>query len=380
MTESIARDCFLSAPARGKLELNNLAFIAIFAASKIKMSTDVNTARDSNSPAVVAAPVPKRVTNAQTVCNERNEKNKLCNGHLKQMKTAGQPAEVHLRGDDVLYQCHACGVMYMGPPLGHVRDPDKQKRFVEAELSALLQAAGGTLPVIKKNEKGVYVMVESGGDAHAAPAAKPAPAKAAAAPPVVKQATAAPAADAAAVAEKSMTPPPKAAAEPNRQLNRRSTYAGVVDTGPVAGETKEQKIARLQQVVVGAKKRAEEGGGPEHTTVADSSPSADAHRPAAEAQAETGAASAAPLSGAAATASPVAGAETPDELAPDKVEATVAPTPTTSAGGPDRTLFKRSTYAGVTDTGPVPGETHEQKIARLSAVVAGAKQRAEGSG
>jgi hypothetical protein len=359
--------------------LNNLAFIAIFAASKIKMSTDVNTARDSNSPAVVAAPVPKRVTNAQTVCNERNEKNKLCNGHLKQMKTAGQPSEVHLRGDDVLYQCHACGVMYMGPPLGHVRDPDKQKRFVEAELSALLQAAGGTLPVIKKNEKGVYVMVESG-DAHAAPAAKPAPAKPAATPPVVKQATAAPAADAAAVAEKSMTPPPKSAAEPNRQLNRRSTYAGVVDTGPVAGETKEQKIARLQQVVVGAKKRAEEGGGPEHTTVADSSPSADAHRPAAEAQAETGAASAAPLSGAAATASPVAGAETPEELAPDKVEVTAAPTPTTSAGGPDRTLFKRSTYAGVTDTGPVPGETHEQKIARLTAVVAGAKQRAEGSG
>ena len=177
--------------------------------------------------------------------------------------------------------------------------------------------------------------------------------------------------------------PPKAAAAPNRQLNRRSTYAGVVDTGPVAGETKEQKIARLQQVVVGAKKRAEEGGGPDHTTVVDSSPTADAHRPAAEAQAETGAASAAPLSGAAANASPVAGAETPDELAPDKVEATTTPTPTTSqsaAAGPDRTLFKRSTYAGVTDTGPVPGETQEEKIARLTALAAAAKQRAEGSG
>jgi len=105
--------------------------------------------------------VPKRITNAQTVCNERNEKNKLCNGHLKQLKTAGESAEVHLRGDDVLFKCHICGTLYMGPPLGHVRDPDKQKRFVEAELSALLQAAGGTLPVIKKNEKGVYVMVEA---------------------------------------------------------------------------------------------------------------------------------------------------------------------------------------------------------------------------
>src|SRR5262249_48920435 len=214
-----------------------------------------------------AATVPKGISNAQTVCNERNEKNKLCNGHLKQLKTAGEPAEVHLRGDDVLFKCHACGTVYMGPPLGHVRDPEKQKRFVEAELSTLLQAAGGTLPVIKKNEKGVYVSVEGEaaghGHAEAGPAANPAARPAVAAKPT------APAAQAATVAEKSMTPPaPKAAAEPNRSLNRRSTYAGVVDTGPVAGETKEQKIARLQKVVAGAKQRAEEGGGPDHAAVA----------------------------------------------------------------------------------------------------------------
>src|SRR5258708_37873385 len=124
------------------------------------------------------APVPKRITNAQTVCNERNEKNKLCNGHLKQLRTGGEAAEVHLRGDDVLYKCTLCGTLYMGPPLGHVRDPEKQSRFVEAELSALLQAAGGTLPGIPKNEKGVFVIVEQegGGHGHAAPAAKPAPA------------------------------------------------------------------------------------------------------------------------------------------------------------------------------------------------------------
>src|SRR5439155_16230197 len=281
-----------------------------------------NAAEVSSKSATTGSPsVPKRITNAQTVCNERNEKNKLCNGHLKQLKTAGESAEVHLRGDDVLFKCHICGTLYMGPPLGHVRDPDKQKRFVEAELSAVLQAAGGTLPVIKKNEKGVYVIVEPAGTEppHAVrpAAAIPKPAT----PPAVTQTPSASAAQATAVAEKSMTPPAKAAAEPNRQLNRRSTYAGVVDTGPVPGETKEQKIARLQKVVAGAKQHEEEGGGREHATVVDSSPSADAHRPAAEAQAETGAASAAPLSGAAATASPVAGAETPDELAPDKVEA-----------------------------------------------------------
>src|SRR5258708_32133946 len=105
-------------------------------------------------------PVPKRITNAQTVCNEKNEKGKPCWGHLKQLKTAGEPAEVHLRGDDVLFKCQTCGTYYMGPPLGHVRDPQKQHRFVEAELSALLQAAGGTMPVIKKDERGVYGLVQ----------------------------------------------------------------------------------------------------------------------------------------------------------------------------------------------------------------------------
>src|SRR5438105_15838581 len=118
-----------------------------------------NIAEANPTTPVAAAPVPKRITNAQTVCNERNEKNKLCNGHLKQLRTAGEPSEVHLRGDDVLFKCQTCGTLYMGPPLGHVRDPDKQSRFVEAELSALLQAAGGPLPVIKKKEKVICMLV-----------------------------------------------------------------------------------------------------------------------------------------------------------------------------------------------------------------------------
>src|SRR5215475_6394459 len=104
------------------------------------------------------AQVPKRITNAQTVCNEKNAKGKPCWGHLKQLRTAGEPAEIHLRGDDVLFKCQTCGTLYMGPPLGHVRDPYKQSRFVEAELQALLQAAGGTLPVIKKDDRGVFVL------------------------------------------------------------------------------------------------------------------------------------------------------------------------------------------------------------------------------
>src|SRR6266480_3313306 len=185
------------------------------------MSANISETKSVTAPSVASSakpPVPKRITNAQTVCNERNEKNKLCNGHLKQLKTAGEASEVHLRGDDVLFKCQICGTLYMGPPLGHVRDPEKQKRFVEAELSAVLQAAGGTLPVIKKNERGVYVIVESGEGAHGhaapAPAAKPAAPAPQAAPTTPTPA----AAKAATVAEKAMAAPPgpKPAAQPDR--------------------------------------------------------------------------------------------------------------------------------------------------------------------
>lgn len=318
-------------------------------------ATDATTG-NADTVANAAAPVPKRITNAQTVCNEKNEKGKLCNGHLKQLRTAGEPAEIHLRGDDVLSKCQTCGMLYMGPPLGHVRDPNKQSRFVEAELTALLQAAGGTLPVIKKNERGVYVMVETEAPGHghapapaaakpAAPAAAPKAAAPAAAPPKPAP-PAAPAAPAKPAEHKTL------GQNPNRQLFKRSTYAGVADTGPVAGETFEQKVARLKALSAAAKQRAEEGGGPE--------PAAAAPAPApAVAAAEPEAAPVAP----------------PAQSAPAAPAASAGHKPT---GNADRTLFKRSTYCGVVDTGPVPGETFEQKVARLAALSAAAKQRAEG--
>jgi hypothetical protein len=296
----------------------------------------------------VTPPVPKRITNAQTVCNEKNEKGKLCNGHLKQLRTAGEAAEIHLRGDDVLFKCQTCGTYYMGPPLGHVRDPYKQSRFVEAELTALLQAAGGTLPVIKKDARGVFVMETT---AHA-PAEKPA-AKAPAsgtAPAAAKPAT--PAAAAPASAPKPSAS--KAGTNPNRQLNKRYTYAGVVDTGPVPGETFEQKVARLKAVAAGAKQRAEEGGEPV-------APSAD--DPSSVPDVALLDQSAAPL-----TQTPAEGAAPPTSAAPSQ-----KPT-----GEADRSLMIRSTYSGVVDTGPVPGETFAQKVARLTALSAAVKRRSEG--
>ncbi len=296
----------------------------------------------TNPVTAAAAPVPKRITNAQTVCNEKNEKGKLCNGHLKQVHTAGEPAEVHLRGDDVLSKCQTCGTYYMGPPLGHVRDPNKQVRFVEAELTALLEAAGGTLPVVKKDARGVFVMVES--DTHAAPAAKPAAKPAAT--PAGQASAAAPAPTAKPTAPAPVTH--KGGANPNRQLFRRSTYAGVKDTGPIPGETFEAKVARLKAVSAGAKQRADEGGG--------------------EVAAET--------------AEVLEASMTPPETpaAAPPAAASSAPAAHKPTGQADRSLMRRSAYCGVTDTGPVPGETFEEKVSRLAKVSAAAKQRSEESG
>ena len=308
-----------------------------------------------------STPVPKRITNAQTVCNERNAKGKLCNGHLKQLRTAGEAAEIHLRGDDVLFKCQTCGTFYMGPPLGHVRDPNKQSRFVEAELSALLQAAGGTLPVVKKDARGVFIMETTG---HAPTSAKPSTAPApAATTPVAKTAPAVAAKPSAAAVQKPAAP--KAGVEPDRKLNRRSTYAGVVDTGPVPGETFEQKVTRLKAVAAAAKQRAEEGGdqtAPMSAVASDPPVVASVLESAiTPPPPETETSGVAPAAGSTPAAASSAGS------------AEHKPT-----GQADRTLMLRSTYGSVVDTGPIPGETFEQKVERLRALAAAAKQRADG--
>jgi hypothetical protein len=242
----------------------------------------------------------------------------------------------------------------MGPPLGHVRDPQKQSRFVEAELSALLQAAGGTLPVIKKDARGVFIMETTGHTPAAAPAATPATKSAPAATAAKAAQPASPKAAAAPVAKAAA---PKAGADPDRKLMKRYTYAGVADTGPVPGETFEQKVARLKAVAAAAKQRADEGGS---------------------------AAIVAPDAPVVATVLEAAMTPAPTEVSTPSAESTQAPASTTAAaehkptGQADRTLMIRSTYCGVRDTGPVPGETFEQKVERLRAVSAAAKQRADG--
>ena len=295
--------------------------------------------------------VPKRFAPGQTVCSEKNEKGKLCNGHLKQMETA-HPAAVHLRGDDVLHKCQTCGALYMGPPHGHVRDTRKQARYIQKDLAAILQAAGGTLPAYgpPKGPPRAATTTPTAGVAKAVAPAATKPSVAASARPAAAQTSSANAATTTAQAD----------GQTLSEMPAVSTTASVSGT--------------------------------------DSSPTADRHRPAAEAQAATGQPSAAPLSPAAATASPAAGAETPANLAPEaSTELTPgAPPderPQTGAGGgaapaaaPPSTApksaaaKKASAHAGFKVPAELaaipPGESQAEKIARLKRIVEEAKRAA----
>jgi hypothetical protein len=247
--------------------------------------------------------VPKRIAPGQTVCNEKNEKGKLCNGHLKEVNTQ-HPSEVFLRGDDALHRCQACGALYMGPPMGHVRDPRKQRRYVERDLAAILQAAGGTLPAYD------YPAARWRGE-----------------------------------------PKPKSAPASSKPAATKPTPTAKVSAPPAAS----------------------------------SSAAADAHRPAAEAQAATGKASAAPMSPTAATASPAAGAETVSDLASEaSTELTPAApkderTKAAAAAPAAEAKPKKGAHAGFKvppELQPKPGESMEEKIARLRRINEEAKRAA----
>jgi hypothetical protein len=360
------------------------------------MSTNETTATASAPPVAKEAPTeqqssqkgaPKRFAKGQTVCNEKNEKGKLCNGHLKQTNTAGEDAIKHLRGEDALFKCQSCGALYMGPPLGHLRDPRKQSRFTERELVEILEAAGGTLPAIRKDERGVFVLAGQAAHSHA-PAAKPATATPAT--------TAKPAASAPAPkpAEPEETPEQKRERKKAEAAARRANSIPIPGASgpPPEGETPEQKLARLRAVVEEAKRRKAAAGDaespivpsdvaptsappPSPTSGTDSSPSADAHRPAAEAQAATGVASAAPLSPAAATASPAAGAETVADLAPEASTELTPGAPRAGVAAKPKGSHSGFKPPAELATAP-PGETQEQKIARLKRLVEEAKRAA----
>ncbi len=232
-------------------------------------------------------PAPKRISTAQTVCNERNAKGKPCHGFLKQMHTGGQMSQEHLRGEDVPYKCQTCGTVYTGAPQGHLRDPERQTRYIEKELAAILRAAGGTLPAFERPQKAALPLSQHAG-----------------APPSDSISTSTPASTN--DSHTSTAQPSIGGAPVNETLAERNALF-------LAAEA-----ARPQPYTARKSKLFSRTDPTAHSTSGqDSSAEADAHHPAAEAQAATGFASAAPLSPSAATASPVSGAETIADLAPD---------------------------------------------------------------
>jgi len=228
------------------------------------------------------ASVPKRIAKAQIVCNERNAKGKPCHGFLKQMHTGGQVSQEHLRGQDVLYKCQTCGTVYTGAPQGHLRDPDKQTRYVEKELAAILRAAGGTLPAFERPKK------------QSLPASQEIVAL-----PSTSTSTLASTND----AHASTVQPSIGGAPLTETLaERNALFLAAEAARPQPHTTRKSKLFSRTDPTAHS------------TSGQDSSTEADTHRAAAEAQAATGFASAAPLSPSAATASPASGAETTTDL------------------------------------------------------------------
>jgi hypothetical protein len=71
----------------------------------------------------------KELMPGQTVCNERNEKGKLCAGPLKRRPDPTYRSKQELEGTDVVHRCGRCYTLYQGPPLGYLRDT-RMKEYV----------------------------------------------------------------------------------------------------------------------------------------------------------------------------------------------------------------------------------------------------------
>jgi hypothetical protein len=308
------------------------------------------------------AGTPKRFARGQTVCNEKNDKGKLCNGHLKQVSPIREEARQHMRGDDLLYRCQTCGTLYMGPPLGHVRDPRKQARYVQSELVAILEAAGGTLPAFKKTETGAWVPIGDATASHAAPAASPA--KPAAAKP------------APAAAPASTTPAAGAGGESPEEKRAR-----------IIAEAKAKAAARMAGGTPAASAPSSAPSTATSTTPStaspteatrDASPDETSEQKRARIMAEVKAKAAARMAGKGGGASTAPQPATGDEITPAAAQPpTAAPAPPATAAAPP--------VAATTATARVDvpsDETPEQKRARMMAEIkakAAAKMAAKNS-
>jgi hypothetical protein len=81
---------------------------------------------------------PRELKQGQTVCNRKDEKGKLCAGPLKRQPRADYRSQAELEGQPGIYRCGHCYMLYTGPPLGYLRDPEME-RFVLTEPPDVVQ-------------------------------------------------------------------------------------------------------------------------------------------------------------------------------------------------------------------------------------------------
>jgi len=80
---------------------------------------------------VKAAAVPSASPMPRTVCNQKNEKGKLCNGHLKQLRTAASRPRCTCVRRRAFPSARPAARSTWGRRSVTLRDPQKQQRFVE---------------------------------------------------------------------------------------------------------------------------------------------------------------------------------------------------------------------------------------------------------
>jgi len=88
--------------------------------------------------ATAPPPATKQMKPGQTVCNQRDEKGKLCAGPLKRLPKDGYRSKEEIEGAEIIYRCGKCLTIYQGPPTGHLRDP-KMTRFIESVPPDIVQ-------------------------------------------------------------------------------------------------------------------------------------------------------------------------------------------------------------------------------------------------
>src|SRR3970040_1377047 len=98
---------------------NDAAPNATAAAQPVAAATAVTAPAEPSGPLVVSGAEPPKVKirkHKQRSCNEKNEKGKLCAGHLKRWYTFPKAVEALIGPNAEIYRCEFCQTLYRPDP------------------------------------------------------------------------------------------------------------------------------------------------------------------------------------------------------------------------------------------------------------------------